>query len=110
MISITLAAMLAAAAPAAGPPAQPRRAYGACLTKFGKAKAGEKLTPESFVAAAKAACAVEESAFKKSLIDYDVRTGTKRGDAEEGAQLQVEDYLANAADTYQVNNEPAPPK
>ena len=109
MISITLAAMLAAA-PAAGPPAQPRKAYGACLTKFEKAKAGEKLTTEQFVAAAKAACAGEEDAFRKSLVDYDVRTGSKRADAEEGAEMQVEDYLANTADTYQVNNERTAPK
>ena len=109
MISITLAAMLAAA-PAAGPPAQPRKAYSACLMKFEKTKAGEKLTAEEFVAAAKAACAPQEAEFRKSLVDYDVRAGMKRADAEEGAQLQVEDYLANTADTFQVNNERTAPK
>ena len=109
MISITLAAMLAAA-PAAGPPAQPRKAYGACLMKFEKTKAGEKLSTEEFVAAAKAACAAQEAAFRRSLVDYDVRAGMKRADAEEGAQLQVEDYLANTADTFQVNNERTAPK
>lgn len=109
MISITLAAMLAAA-PAAGPPGQPRKAYSACLLKFEKAKSGEKLSTEEFVAAAKAACSAEEAAFRKSLVDYDVRAGIKRADAEEGAALQVEDYLANAADTFQVNNERTAPK
>ena len=109
MLSITLAAMLAAA-PAAGPPGGPRKAYSACLMKFEKAKAGEKLSAEQFVAAAKAACAGEEAAFRKSLVDYDVRAGMKRADAEEGAQMQVEDYLANAADTFQVNNERTAPK
>ena len=109
MISITLAALLAAA-PAAGPPGQPRKAYSACLMKFEKTKAGEKLTAEQFVAAAKAACAAQEAAFKKSLVDYDVRSGMKRADAEEGAQLQVEDYLANTADTFMVNSEISAPK
>ena len=104
MISITLAAMLAAA-PAAGPPAQPRKAYAACLLKFEKAKNGEKLSSDEFVAAAKAACAPQEAAFRKSLVDYDVRTGMKRADAEEGASLQIEDYLVNTAETFVVNSE-----
>lgn len=110
MISLTLAAMLAAAPPAGGPPAQPRKAYGACLTKVAKAKAGDKLAGDAVKAALASGCATEEAAFKKSLVDYDVRSGMKRADAEEGAQLQVNDYLVNAAELYEMNTAGAEPK
>lgn len=110
MISLTLAAMLAAAPPAGGPPAQPRKAFGACLSKVAKAKAGEKLAGDAVKAALRSGCTAEEAAFKKSLVDYDVRSGMKRAEAEEGAQSQVDDYLINAADTYEVNYAGAAPK
>ena len=114
MISITIVTAaitsmaLAAAAPPSGPSGQPRKIYGACLQKVIKAKATEKLSAEAFSAAAKAGCAGEEAAFVKSLVDYDVATGSKRAEAMESAQAQVEDYLANASDTYSTMNEPNP--
>jgi len=102
MISITLVTMLAlaAAAPSAGPSGQARKAYSTCIQKVIKAKTPDKLDGDAFTAAVKSACAAEEAAFTKSLIDYDVATGLKRADAEEGARLQVEDYLVNASETY----------
>ena len=108
MISIALvtALALAAAPPSGGPSGQPRKAYSACLQKLIKAKTGEKLDGAGFTAAAKAGCSIEEASFRKSLVDYDVATGQKRADAEEGANLQVEDYLVNAADTYSTYVDP----
>ena len=108
MISITLvtALALAAAPPVGGPSGQPRKAYSACLQKLIKDRTDAKLSIASFTSEAKSSCATQEAAFRKSLIDYDVATGIKRADAEEGAGLQVEDYLANAADTYTTYADP----
>ena len=107
MISITLIAALAlGAVPAGGPPQQPRKAYGACLQKVIKDKTDAKLSAAAFGEAVKAACAAQEAAFVKSLVDYDVATGIKRAEAEEGARLQVEDYMVNASDTYATYADP----
>ncbi|HEY0625475.1 MAG TPA: hypothetical protein VGD10_01955 [Allosphingosinicella sp.] len=99
MISLALATTLAAAA-LQGPPAAPRRDYSSCLSKIAKEKRSEKMEKEAFTAALKTACATEEAAFRKSLVDYDVKTGSKRAAAEEGAKLQAEDYLVNVTETY----------
>ena len=102
MISITVvtALALAAGAPSSAPSQQTRKAYGACLQKVIKEKTADKLSSDAFAAAVKAGCATQEAAFVKSLVDYDVATGSKRAEAEEGARLQVEDYMINASDTY----------
>jgi hypothetical protein len=106
MISFALATALAAAQ--AGPPPQLRQAYSACLSDFKKAKLSEKLDDATFRSGAKAACASQEAAFRNALVAYDVKIGTKKAAAEEGAALQVEDYLGGTAETYQLQANPKP--
>lgn len=100
MLSLALATALAATAPQAGPPPELRQAYSACLSSFRKAKLSEKLDDAAFRSAAQAACASQEIAFRNSIATYDVKMGMKKAAADEGAQLQVEDYLVTAAETY----------
>ncbi|QAY75956.1 hypothetical protein [Sphingosinicella sp. BN140058] len=102
MISITLVTVLALAAAPASPGAsvQARKAYSMCLQKVIKAKTADKMSSDAFAAEAKSSCATEEAALVKSLVDYDVATGSKRAEAEENAKLQAADYLAGASDTY----------
>lgn len=104
MISFALATALAAAQ--AGPPPQLRKAYAACLSSFAKARLDDRLDDPGFRSGAKAACAAQEAQFRDSIVSYDVKTGMKRSAAEEGADLQIEDYLANASETYQVQANP----
>ena len=110
MISIALATALYVSAAQSGPSPVPRKNYSACLVRFSKEKAEAKLDVDSFKTAAKAACASEEAIFKKSVVDHDVKMGIRRAEAEEGADLQIEDYLINTADNYQVlyGDRPAP--
>ena len=108
MISFALATALAASAVQAGPPPQLRQAYSACLSSFMKAKMSDKLDDAAFRSAVKAACASQEAAFRDSIVAYDVKTGMKKAAAEEGAELQVEDYLVNTADTYQAHAQAKP--
>ncbi len=102
MISLALATALAAAAVQAGPPPQLRQAYSACLSGFMKAKMSEKLDETAFRSGVKGACAAQEAAFRQSVVDYDVKTGMKKAAAQEGADLQVEDYLVNITENYQA--------
>lgn len=99
MISLAIATALAAAQ-AGGPPVQPRKNYGACLSAFMRDKVKDKLEAAAFTAAAKAACVKEETAFRQSLLTYDQKMGIKRREAEENASMQVDDYLTNATDNY----------
>jgi hypothetical protein len=101
MLTLALAAALVAAPDAgAGSPGQLRKDYGACLNKFVEASVKDKLAGDAFTTAAKAACASKEAAFRKSIIDADLRMKIKQAEAEENANTQVEDYLVNAADKY----------
>ena len=101
MLTLAIAAALVAA-PDAGPgsPSQLRKDYGACLNKFVDSSVKDKLAPDAFTAGAKAACASQEAAFRKSIIDSDLRMKIKQSEAEDNANTQVEDYLVNAADKY----------
>jgi len=108
MISFALATALAASAVQAGPPPQLRQAYSACLSGFMKAKIADKLDDAAFRSAAKAACAAQEAAFRDAIVASDVKMGMKKASAEEGAALQVEDYLVNTAETYQMRANPKP--
>jgi hypothetical protein len=101
MLTLALAAALVAAPDAgAGSPGQLRKDYGACLNKFVEASVKDKLAPDAFTTAAKAACASKEAAFRKSIVDADLRMKIKQAEAEENANMQVEDYVVNAADKY----------
>jgi hypothetical protein len=108
MISLALATALAASAAQAGPPPQLRQAYTACLSSFKKAKLSEKLDDASFRSGAKAACASQEVAVRNSIVTYDVKMRMKKAVAEEGAAQQVDDYLANMAESYQLYANPKP--
>ena len=107
MISLSLAVALVAAAQA-GPPPQLRQAYASCLGSFSKAKMSEKLDDAAFRSGAKAACAAQEAALRTAIVAYDVKTGAKKAAAEEGAELEVADYLVNTAETYQLHANPKP--
>lgn len=101
MVTTALVAIALAAAQGSGPPVQPRKAYGACLNQFVQKALKDKVEVPAFKGAAKAACAKEEAAFRASLIAFDIKMKIKRVEAEENAAMQVEDYLANSADSYE---------
>jgi hypothetical protein len=109
MIGLIVAAgMMGAVAQAPSPPVMPRKNFGNCLNKVVQGKAGDKLADDAFKAAAKAACATEETAFRTAWITYEVGMKTKRADAEQNAESQIEDYYQNASENYKEWT--APPK
>ena len=108
---IVLAAMLmagSAAAPAA--PILERKALGTCLSKFVHEKLPDKMEAAAFRAAAKTACGAQVTAFRTAWVNYDVAMHSKRADAEQNADSQIDDYLQNSTDSYVDATVPAKPK
>jgi hypothetical protein len=108
MIVLAAAMLMAGNAPVA--PSQERRALGACLTKFVHDKLADKMDATAFKAAAKAACAAQQAAFRTAWVSYDVAMKSSRTDAEENADSQIEDYLQNSGESYADATTSAAPK
>jgi len=98
MFSLALVAALAAAQ--TDPVIPARRAYAACINKTMTAHLEKKDDPGAFDGAIQSACATEAAALRTALVNSDVARGFKRKDAEEGATLQIDDYLAVAKEEY----------
>lgn len=108
MIALAVAALLAnPTAPLA--PAQARKEFGACLTKYMHEAEPKKLDAAAYKAGAHTSCAAQESAFRTAWVAYDVGMKTRRADAEESAAAQIEDYLQNSVDTYTFATNPPKP-
>jgi hypothetical protein len=88
----------------------PRKNFGMCLNKVVEQKANDKLAEDAFKTAAKAACAKEETSFRTAWVSYEVSMKTKRTDAEQNAESQIDDYLSNAIETYKEMQTPVTPK
>ena len=101
MITLIVAAGLSAAAVQSPAVAAPRKAYASCLTGFAKKAADDRMARQAFDTALAAACALEKAAFRQAVVADDMKRGAGRQDAEEGADLQIEDYLANIRDGYE---------
>jgi hypothetical protein len=110
MIVLAAAMLMAGNAAAPAAPSQERRAFGQCLAKFVHDKLETKMDAAAFKTAAKAACATQQAAFRTAWVTYDVAMRSKRSDAEENADSQIEDYLQNSADSYADTTNPAAPK
>lgn len=86
---------------------QLRRAYGGCLTKAASASIAKKVEPAEFEPEARTACAAEETKLLGALVAFDLKSGSKRAEAEESAKLQIDDYIFNANETYKDSYEGA---
>lgn len=100
MFSFTFSAVLALAAAQPDPVIPARKAYAECLNKVMRDHLEKKADAGAFDGAIQGACASQESGLRTALIASDVSRGFKRADAEEGAKLQIEDYLAVAKEDY----------
>ncbi|QPQ56078.1 hypothetical protein IC614_05780 [Allosphingosinicella flava] len=100
MFSLALSMVLAAAAAAPDPVIPARKAYSACLNKVTIENLDKKTDASAFDGLLQGACAAPEAELKKALIASDLARGFKRKDAEEGAALQIDDYLAVAKEDY----------
>jgi len=100
MFSLALSAALTFAAAAPDPVIPTRKAYSSCINKTISEHVDKKAEPAVFNSAVKGACSAQEASLRDALIKSDIARGFKRKDAEEGAGLQIADYLAVAQEEY----------
>ncbi len=105
MITLIAAAALSAAAVQAEAIVQPRKTYAACLSAIVKKSEQDKASKSAFETALKAGCKTEEAAFRKAVVDYDVKAGATAAAANQGAQAQIDDYLAETQARYEAPQE-----
>jgi len=79
---------------------EPRQAYSACLSKFAEASVDKKISASEFDAALATACAAQEAAFRKNVIDSDVARGISRKTSEQGVADEVTEYRAETKDRF----------
>ena len=103
MISFALATALVFTAAQSGPPMEPRNEFADCLSRFSKAKEGEKLDEAVIRPALKSACAAEAEAFRSSIVKYDIKMGAKKASAEQNVWMEIEDYFTNSVESYLVH-------
>jgi len=93
--------LLAAMAPApAGNVDTTRAAFTKCLRAHLKKQLEAKVTEAEFELSVKSACDAEQSAFKAAVTATNRAGGDSQADAEENAQMQIDDYHANFTDKF----------
>jgi len=95
--------LIIAAAAAAPNPAtidQPRKNFVACIKQFEAKSRSEKIVPDGYSDALKAACTAESQKLTNALIAYDVAMGTKRTTAANNAAMDVDDYWLTSEERY----------
>ena len=99
MISSALALMLLAA-PSPEAVARARNDYNRCVTAQLKKSLDAKAEEAAFVSDLATACGAKEAAFRATVISVDTAAGIKRAAAEEGANFEIEDMVANAKELF----------
>lgn len=97
MISIALVTLALAAA---HPTDVPRKAYQQCLDQFLRKSLDDKVGPDAFEKALAAACADKEAVLKKVAIDFDVKDGVSRREAEQYISDEISDFQSNTRIMY----------
>jgi hypothetical protein len=106
---VLVAALIAAPAGAqksvADQASDARTAFARCLSLAGKSDLKEKVAPSAFKEKLATLCQAEREAFKAASLAADRQSGIRGPRADENAQLDIDDVVANAADHYQVGFE-----
>lgn len=101
MLIITLLASAAPPAVNQANLAQARTAYSRCLSGLLRTNLKDKVAPDAFEATLTNSCKTEEATFRRAVVTTDVATGTSRASAEQGANFEIGDIVANTKANYQ---------
>lgn len=97
---ITLFLLLAAAAPTAGAIDTSRSAFVGCLREAAASAKPPAVPVDGFVAFAKGRCTTQEEALRAAMVAFDVKNGSSRKAAVEGAQFTIDDFVETARSNY----------
>ncbi len=101
MIEVIIAAMLQSAAADGA-----RSALRACIKQAAVEAKAQNVAPAAFNGFVQQKCAAHESSFKSAVWSFDSRNKVPRKQSEEDASLQIEDFIAVAADKYAAGSTP----
>jgi hypothetical protein len=108
MISTMLAVMLAVAAGQSDTTRSSREAFTACLRGFVDRSIDAGTTSEDFQTAFPQQCATEEAAFREAVIRRERQARMSQADAQESADLEIEDARTNFSERFDMAMTPAP--
>lgn len=83
-----------------------RSALRDCIKQAAAEAKGQKVASDAFTAFARQKCAAQESSFKSAIWAFDSKNKVPKKQSESDAELQVEDFVAVAADKYSADAAP----
>jgi hypothetical protein len=89
---------------AAGPVDTARSAFVGCLREAATRFKPPGVPVDAFAAQARARCVAQEEAFKTAMIAFDMKNGSSRKSAAEGAQFAIDDFVETARSNYEARN------
>ena len=110
MISSVLAiALTTISAQASDTTRTARQAFTTCLRTYVDRSLDAGMPAETFQAEYPAQCGAQEEAFKAAVVRRETSARASRADAEEAANLEVEDARVNFSEMFELSAPAAPP-
>ena len=107
MISTVIAMALAAApAQASDTTRSAREAFTACLRAFVESSIEANKSADAFQSEYPQQCTSQEAAFREAVIRRDTANRSTRANAEESANLEVEDARINFSERFEMSMAP----
>lgn len=100
MFGVMIASAIFAAAFQSAAADGARTALRTCLKAAAGDAKGQNVANDAFPAFARQKCASQESSFKSAIWAFDSKNKVPKKQSESDAELQVEDFVAVAADKY----------
>jgi hypothetical protein len=83
-----------------------RTALRTCIKQATVEAKGAKVTNDGFTAFVRQKCSAQETSFKSAVWAFDSKNKVSKKQSASDAELQVEDFLAVAADKYAADSPP----
>ena len=106
MIVVMLASAIVAAAFQSAAADGARTALRTCIKQASVDAKGQKVASDGFTTFVRQKCATQESSFKSAIWAFDSKNKVPKKQSESDAELQVEDFVAVAADKYTADSTP----
>jgi hypothetical protein len=107
MISSVLAVAMAAYMQPADTTRASREAFSACLRTYVERVTASRMAPAEFATAYPQECTAQQTAFRDAVIRREVASRSSRADAEESANMEIEDQRLNFRERYEMALVPA---
>ena len=77
-----------------------------CIKQATTEAKAQKVAGDAFAAFARQKCAAQETSFKSAVWAFDSKNKVSKKQSESDANLQIEDFVASAADRYAMESSP----